>query len=68
MGRSQSVASPIPAGHVLTWQMNPVAVFQNGLLPVERKMIAILAYDDLRLKPGCRNATLLGIDDLLNNR
>lgn len=36
-----------PAGHALTWQVDSVAFLKNGLLPVERKMIAILAYDDL---------------------
>jgi hypothetical protein len=43
---------PHPAGHVLAWQMNPVAVSKNGLLPVERKMIAILAYDICAKSPG----------------
>ena len=50
---------PHPAGHALTRQMNPVAVSKNGFLPVERKVIAILADDDLRQKSGRRNAALL---------
>ena len=48
-----------PAGHALTRQMNPVAVSKNGFLPVERKMIAELADDDLRQKSRRRNAALL---------
>ena len=48
-----------PAGHALTRQMNPVAVSENGFLPVERKVIAILAYDDLRQKSGRRKAAFL---------
>jgi FtsP/CotA-like multicopper oxidase with cupredoxin domain len=48
-----------PAGHVLARQMNPVAVLKNSLLPVERKMIAILANDDLRQKSGRGDGLIL---------
>ena len=57
---SQPIRSqPHPARHALTWQIDPVAVSKNGFLPVERNVIAILAYDDLHQKSGRRNAALL---------
>jgi hypothetical protein len=45
----------------VSWQIDPVAVSKNGFLPVERNVIAILAYDDLRQKSGRRNAALLQV-------
>jgi len=39
--------------------LNPVAVPKDGLLPVERKMIVVLANDDLRQKSGRGDAALL---------
>ena len=48
-----------PASHGLPRQVNLVAVSKNGFLPVERKVIAELADDDLRQKSRRRNAALL---------
>src|SRR5580658_6167334 len=56
---------PYPLRHALARQVHPMAAPVDLFLPVQRKVVAVFAYKDLRQQPWRGDATLL---ELLRQR